>query len=353
MTRSVKLISIFSFFVILSLSTRAQEVVTVAPAKAAAPPLQIANLLPDKLARTKATGAVKLVARENLAELVGDQATIYQEYHVSDAAARLYGPARVEIYQTTKPFASFGLFTYHAAGSTPKPTAKAVGSGSATVAAGTVLWKNLYFIKVSAAGAQALAPAMAADLAAAVAEQIPTNHQDAERPVIIGSLPKESLISHSERYVLGAQSLNPYFAGASALFPFDGEAEAVIADYDKGHRGGPAPWQLVIIEYHTPQLATQAMTQAEGHLASLSDAERDRYLIQRVGNFVVGMTNFADREVAEQLLGKIEYPYVVKWLQNPAIPTDDPFRVQKTATMLVSTFSLIGLTGAVVLAGVP
>ena len=335
-----------AFLLFFSLSAGAQQVVTLEPTKAVTPP-QPADLLSDRLAGASATAATVAFAPDNLAELVGDRATVYREYQVTGAVSRLYGSTRVDVFQTDRPFASFGLFTYHRADQVSKIKSRMIGSGSHPVGDGVIFWKGLYFVKVTNAAAKNLTPG----IAAAVAAKIPDGAQDAERPVILGSLPKEARVGESERYALGAQSLAAHFAGAGEIFSFDGEAEAVVASYDKDGPGAATPLQLVIVEYHTPQFATQALARAESQLASLAEAERARYVVRRVGNFLVGTTNFSDPAFAEQLISQVEYPYVVKWLQNPAIPTDDPFRLEKTATMLVSTISLIGLTGGVVLTG--
>ena len=348
MKRSAILFSILpsAFLLFLSLSAGAQQVVTLEPTKATAPPRPV-DLLPDRLAGVGAAAPAVAVAESQLEEVVGGQATVYREYQVAGAATRLYGATRVDVFQTDRPFAAFGLFTHHQAEPNSRIKPRMIGSGSDAVGDGVVFWKGLYFVKVTNAAAKNLAPG----IAAAVAAKIPDGAQDAERPVITGILPQAARVGGSERYVLGAQSLAAHFAGAGEIFSFDGEAEAVVASYDKDGPGAATPLQLVIVEYHTPQFATQALTQAESHLASLAAAERERYVVKRVGNFLVGTTNVSDPAFAEQLISQVEYPYVVKWLQNPAIPTDDPFRIEKTAAMLVSTISLIGLTGVVVLTG--
>ena len=61
--------------------------------------------------------------------------------------------------------------------------------------------------------------------------------------------------------------------------------------------------------------------------------------------------NAGDRELAERLVNSVQYPYTVKWLRNPLWPTNDPFRTQKAAEMLVSTFGLLGLILMTVLLG--
>src|SRR5436853_578976 len=89
----------------------------------------LTDLLPDKLAGIKATGNVKQVTAETLAELIGDQAMVYREYYVTRAASRQYGAARVDVFASAHPFGGFGLLTFY--GGTSHTTADAIGAGSA------------------------------------------------------------------------------------------------------------------------------------------------------------------------------------------------------------------------------
>jgi len=61
--------------------------------------------------------------------------------------------------------------------------------------------------------------------------------------------------------------------------------------------------------------------------------------------------NFQNREAAQSLVDSVKYPYGVKWLHHPKLPARDPFRIQKAAQMLVSTFGLLGILIGGVLAG--
>src|SRR4029077_13524516 len=101
--------------------------------------------------------------------------------------------------------------------------------------------------------------------------------------------------------------------------------------------------KLLIVEFHTPQFATDAMARITSYVASLSEADRQRIVFQRTGNYVVEAVNVQNREYAEGLVNSVQYPYTVKWLRNPLWPTNDPFRMEKTANMLLSTFGLLGL----------
>ncbi len=120
------------------------------------------------------------------------------------------------------------------------------------------------------------------------------------------------------------------------MFGFAGDAEAATAEYGPNAR-------LLIVEYHTPEFAADAHRRINSYLASLSEEERGRIIVNRRGNYIVEATNFDDREFAQSLIDSVEYPYTVKLL-NPDAPMNDPFAAQKAARMMISTFSIIGLT---------
>ncbi|MBI3652945.1 MAG: hypothetical protein HY231_18115 [Acidobacteria bacterium] len=345
-----------------------------------APPLSFTDLLPDKLAGAKATSELRQYTAENIAELVANQAVIYQEYHVKAAASRMYNTLRVDVFQMATPPAAFGLFSSTAKENPYKVSLTAPDLGSGFVADGVALWKQNYFVKVTSVMPSLKPSSLHASFAAAVTDKIPADAEAAKRPTLFASLPKNFLVTGSEKYFLGPEALNFYVQRAHDMFSFDGQAEAVVAEYRRENPVNPnavvgatkptaaakpaafgnptavnpatpaaKPLKLVIVEYHTPQFATDALNRLNGYVNTLAEDERQRFLVKRVGNFIVEATDFDDRDFAESLVNSIEYPYVVKWLQNPAIPTNDPFRIQKAGQMLVSTFSLIGLTGGIVL----
>jgi hypothetical protein len=164
------------------------------------------------------------------------------------------------------------------------------------------------------------------------------------------------MVANSQRYFLGPESLNSYIEHARGMFDFAGDTEAVAAEYKQTQSADPQapsePLKIAIVEYHTPQFATDAMARATGYFSSLPENEQQRLILKRVGNYVVEAVNVRDRAMAESLINSVEYPYTVKWLRNPLWPTNDPFRVQKAAQMLVSTFGLLGLIlGTVLVVG--
>ena len=328
-----------------------QQVIAVATER------PLTELLPDKLAGLKATGDVKQFSADNLAELVGDQATMYREYYVTRAASRQYGAARIDVFASMHPFGAFGLLTFYSGPN--HTTSDSIGEGSARTNEALVFWKNTYFVRVTAANGQARAPlSNEAALARAVAGEIPTQRRD-ERPVIFRSLPSSPRTATGLRYFLGPESLNTAVAGSRDLYAFNGDAEAVVAEYGlkpdaavKAKQSAAAPMRLVIIEYHTPQFAYDAIARANEFVNSLPEAEQQRLIIKREGNYIVEAVNFDDRNAAQAIVDAVQYPYGVQWLHHPSIPSDDPFRAQKAAQMLLSTFGLLGiLLGSVLVCG--
>lgn len=332
------------FLFISPLISRAQQgnepsptLVTVEPAPAKAP----VEFLSDKLANLPATTESKAYQPENLSELTGDKSAIFQDYKVRLAASRTYGTAQVNVFLTESRFAAYGLFHYLTAQANAQPAAKSIGAESAIVDGSTIFWKSQYFVIVNGTPA----------LAAAIAEKLPAS-ENAAPPKLFESLPATGKVAHSERYFLGAQTLNTYLPHASDIFTFDGDAEAAYAEYHKtagvknhASQDPAATFKLAIVEYHTPQFATAALKRSEEFLQTLAPEEQQRLVIKRVGNFIVEAANVEDRNYAEKLIGAIEYPYVVKMLKDPSLPYNDPRHNQKAAEVILSSFAIIGVTG--------
>jgi hypothetical protein len=380
--RILSFIAAISLTLAISFVIKAQPTESVRPASpvtAVAATRSIAELLPDKIAGMKATSAVKEYAGDNLAELVADKGAVYQEYLVARAASRKYAETRVDIFETENQFAAFGLFTY----SFGKNVSEEIGSGRAMVEGGLVFWKGNYFVRVMNANSQMVRARGAVNdsLARAISDEINLKNAPA-RPALLESLPAGSILPHSERYFLGPDSLNAYVERGREMFGFAGDAEAVMAEYDAAapvtepggteSRGtesrGTEPsisararlsrskepralLKLVIVEYHTPQFASDAFARVNDYIATLPEPEQSRIIVKREGNYIVEVNNFENREAAQALLNAVKYPYGVKWLRDPRLPSNDPFRIQKAAQMLLSTFVLLGLILLTVVVG--
>jgi len=342
---------------IASLTAAAQQSAEVTPIASSS----LTRLLPETLGGQKATSEIRETG--NLSELVGEKAPMYQEYRVTSAASREYGSTRVEVFQTQDQFAAFGLFTFNLGDSKSTPRGEELGSTEARVDNDLLFSKGSFFVRVTDSRSRGARATFAAhqSLTRAVAEAIAPATPGVMRPPLLDSLPAQSLVTGSQRYFLGSESMNTFVAHSREMFDFAGDTEAVVADYAQAPGGaqqteldqkknaaeetsdGSSNLRFVIVEYHTPQLATDAMIRASGFLSSLPDSEQQQIVLKRTGNYIVEATGVRDRELAESLVNSVQYPYTVKWLRNPLWPTNDPFRAQKAAEMLLSTFGLLGL----------
>jgi hypothetical protein len=361
-----------TFILIASLTAGAQQAGNKQPGAAEALPLAapspLARLLPDTLAGQRATSEMRQTS--NLFDFVGNKAAVYQEYLVTSAASREYGGTRIVVFQTQNQFTAFGLLTFNSGAGKSKPLEDELGSGGARSANELVFSKGNFFVRVADANSRGARASLAVhqSLARAVAEAIVPASAAVMQPTLLDSLPAASLVPGSRRYFLGPESLNAYVEHAREMFDFAGDTEAVVAEYTQparsdsaegqrtgadqtntarpGNASAAAPSDLltfVIVEYHTPQFATDAMARASSFVSSLTETEQQQIILKRKGNYIVEAVNVRDREFAGNLVNSVQYPYTVKWLRNPLWPTNDPFRMQKTAEMLLSTFGLLGL----------
>ncbi|HEY7911536.1 MAG TPA: DUF6599 family protein [Blastocatellia bacterium] len=311
---------------------------------AVAPSRPMQELLAERIAGLAATGELEQYGPENIAELAGDRAPAFQEYSIASAASRQYGTMRVDVFETKDQFAAFGLFSYNAGvGNWQKVD---VGIDGARAGGSLIFWKGRYFMRVNAGISSDRAPAAALRLARALAGRVAMQEDIPARPPLLDSLPAQSIVVESQRYLLGPESLNAFVERGGDVFGFAGDAEAVMAEYNMGDK-----LKLVIVEYHTPQFATDAFARATAQVESLGEADRDRIILKREGNYIVQALNVADRAAAQSLIDSIKYDYVVKWLKEPPGPGEDPLRAQKAAQMLLSTFGILGIMILAVLVG--
>jgi hypothetical protein len=316
-----------------------------------------AEPLTQTLAGIKATSEIKRYTAGNLAEMVADQAPIYGEYRVVAASHRTYGAARVELFQTHDQFAAYGLLTYFAAARNPKAKPPAAGIEAVQLADAIIFYKGNYFARITAADQKSKAIASThLRLAQSVADSLPENQATPRPPLLESLAPALDAAksagyepdSLSQRYFLGPQAMSAFVDRARDMFIFEGEAEAVMVECAAPQR---EKIKLIIVEYHTPQFATDAMQHLDSYLESLPESERARLSVKREGNYIIEAIG-DNTEAASQMVASIKYPYSVKWLRNPLWPTNDPFRTQKAAQLLLSTFGILGaILGTVLLFG--
>jgi hypothetical protein len=174
----------------------------------------------------------------------------------------------------------------------------------------------------------------------------------ADPPPIVTHLPKADMVEASERYIVGAQALRQSegFSSFADFVDFAGGVEIAIADYQTA-----GSTRLAIVEYHTPQAASFGYDSAFNQRKALPDAEREKHILKRVGNYVVqaNLTSSTPGDIAagRALVDRVKYEVVIYWEGSKfsSIPIQfrppDPAALEEfreTTKVLLRTFYGIG-----------
>jgi len=132
-------------------------------------------------------------------------------------------------------------------------------------------------------------------------------------PVLVKHLPDWQNVQHRALYAVTQGGLNSVFAGEPALdaVKFEAGTEVVIGDYNSSY--------LVIVEFNTPQLATDNDQRIRAKLQELrSQGQAIPTAYRRVGNYSVFVFHAPSEVAANQLIDQVKYEQMVQWLgENP------------------------------------
>lgn len=252
------------------------------------------QMLPEKLSGDwRALGSARTLNAE--ASLLSPDVDVYAEYELLTGAVRNYTDGKskltVEIFETRFASGAYGLFTFNRGIKTPNQHE---------------FYQGRYFIRITNDVGSAFANNFIVE---AIKSVIPPD--DGELPVLPSHLPEQSKIVGTERYLVGPVALARLanFSDLKNVVDFTGGAEAVTADY----QNGSGTMSLLIVEYHTPQLATDGYTRFQQYFNGLRQTEKDRRLLSRIGNYVVEVVGILDRAAAESVVGQIKYAPKVFW----------------------------------------
>jgi hypothetical protein len=174
--------------------------------------------------------------------------------------------------------------------------------------------------------------------------------RDSVLPPLTQHLPKLSKMAEREIYLVGPKALasHPHFGFLKDIVNFEGGTEAIMSEYGQAE----TPLGILLLEFHTPQLATDGYTKLDVFKASLSEPALSQIIIKRIGNYVAIATPVKDAKTADSILGEIKYTAVVHWEGKTynAIPLEyrppDAAALEEaseTALVLLRTFYWIGL----------
>lgn len=271
---------------------------------------------------------------------------IAREYGLREAAFADYTDerkrkVRVELFRMINYVSAYGLYSFER-----RQGVRLSGIGTEAEAGGDALafWKGDYYGRVTILN-EAKAPSLSigelSDLARAFAEKLVVGPH--EVPLLIRHLPMEGRVPGSERFIAGPRGLAefPGYENPDDLFLLGSDAvEAAIAEY----RLGRASAKLLLVEYHTPQLAQAAYERVRAHLEQLAPSERERRVFKREGNFLIHAFEVSDRATIERIVNQIEYTAQVRWLSGdrirlvPSIIEEFP-----VGRWLIAVFAFIGV----------
>jgi hypothetical protein len=129
------------------------------------------------------------------------------------------------------------------------------------------------------------------------------------------------------------------YAPALEVVPFAGGTEAVAADYGAAGR-------LVIVEFSTPQFASDADARINARIAELRAAQQSVPTVyQRKGNYSVFVFGATDEAAAQQLAGRVHYEKDVRWLGRDPHANEryNRYWINMSAGVLVNTVKAAGL----------
>lgn len=92
---------------------------------------------------------------------------------------------------------------------------------------------------------------------------------------------------------------------------FAGGTEAVTAEYDKA--------RLVIVEFHTPQMAVEMDAKIQAKLTELNQPPTQT-AYRKIGNYAVFVFDASDEQKANTLLDGVSYEKQVQWLGDNPYP---------------------------------
>lgn len=286
----------------------------------------------------RATGPERTLSKSQWSIL--PNADVYREYGLQKLKSRIYAGGKtklaVEVFEMLYASGAYGLFTFN----------------HGTLASNRSEFHTGRYL-VSIAADPASAP-ISSNFIASLKQTLAS--EAGELPSLPKSLPAPSRIAESEKYLVGPTALSQIksFSHLKDVVSFTGGTEVVTSEYQDG--GGRL--NLAIVEYQTPQLATDGHARFASYLDALSQPEKEKLIIKRVGNYVIEAVGFTNAAEANTVVNQIKYTPKVYWegrkLSDVPIQfrPPDPAAIEeasKTASILIRAFYWIGvmITGAI------
>lgn len=285
------------------------------------PQSQLGRVLLRQLADWRLQGPIQAMSAAEYSSHDADRAALMSEYGLREMAVGNYvnqhdATVRVEVFRMINYVAAYGAYSLERDADATRIDVGTEGALSKNVLG---FFKGAYYVRLSTTGGarpDARQPEALIGLAQRLADQLRAG--TSEIPVLIQHLPEEHLVPGTERFIAGPLALaqHPGYDNPNDVFFLASEAvEAAIAEYESNGRRS----QLMMVEYHTPQLAGEAYRRVQQYFDALPDAERQRRLLKREGNYIIEAFNIQDPGAMQHIVGQIKYGPSIHWLG------EDPF----------------------------
>jgi hypothetical protein len=275
-----------------------------------------------------------------------------REYGLRDVAFGTYRNTgttgvRVEIFRMINFVAAYGAYSLER---TAQAERVAVGTEGALDADRLGFFKGEFYVRLISEGAAPDREALL-DLARELDKRVSPRHS--EIPVLIRHLPADGLVPGTERFIAGplalARSLGAQDPNDVLMLSSDA-VEAALAEYGSG--GGTS--KLLVVEYHTPQLAATAHQQVRDYFQGLPEDERARRILKREGNYIIEAFDVRNHEAMQSIVDRVEYTPVIHWLKKNPLEDLQQFQSEPEVSLIdfyLAAFGFIGLSLVTALTG--
>jgi hypothetical protein len=153
------------------------------------------------------------------------------------------------------------------------------------------------------------------------------------------------MVSGTERFIAGPRALahlRGYDNPNDVFFLASDGVEAAIAEYQSSNVRS----RLMIVEYHTPQLASFAYQRVSRYFEALPEVERQQRLLKREGNYIIEAFDLQGSDAMQQVVGQIKYAPSIHWMgKNPfeELRQLEDIPQFPMINWLLATFGFIGL----------
>lgn len=300
------------------------------------------RLLPEKLGKFTISGSPAESSLKEQAVLTAGQSAPF----VYDGA--LYtgpngGRVVVEIVRLRQDSEAYELLSLiHKQKSGAEIVIGGIGTAGFVQDAELVFFKGLHVASITNAGKS---PANLNDIAHPLSERLDRGEGDI--PALIKHLPSEQTAQKNAVFLSSFDDLNRLGLQQPVLTAIasGGNADAALASY--------GPSKVLIVEFHTPQLATDNDTRIIARIRELwNNGQPAPTAYKRVGNYSVFVFDAPDEQSAKQLIDQVKYEQVVQWLgENPNIFKEAEKRYINTtlgvlvAVLKASGYALIACLG--------